>query len=180
MTARTKQYLKARFQNGVAVSAGDYADLIDSFFNISETSAQSITGSLNVDSASITSIDSENVSAQTITSLSSAQFSHLEVGNLYRSTEASAIPTGTSQASALSLTKDMTRFVDVSSSFNAARLSSNQGISQIVFNDTNVNLSVYPPVGSKINALSTNSPYVVSASVVTRFYSVSGPTYFTG
>lgn len=184
-----KTTLKARFRNGAAVSAGDFDNLIDSFYNLAEVSSQVVSGA-NGAGISVTTLEADvvsagSVSANYINCSSSANFNFLETQNLYRSTLADATAAGSVQSQALPLTKDFTRFIYVTANQAGAMLTKNPGISKVVFNDTNTNLNVYPTTGAQINALTANLPYVVSASVVITFYSVSGvsadiPVFYTG
>ncbi len=104
MTSLNRVDLKAKFESGDAPQGSDYADLIDSFVNLAETTAQTLQGNLafsgGLSAASITggtgsfsgtvsaanvwatNVDATTVSAQTITfSTLAAPVSGLSVTN---------------------------------------------------------------------------------------------------
>lgn len=72
--------------------------------------------------------------------------------------------TGSSQATALPLPADICKFTTVASSTGAIIPAANPADSGTVFNGGVSALSLYPPVGGKINGLSTNGAYSIAAA----------------
>ena len=54
MTAKTRNNLKSEFETGDVPDGTDYSDLIDSFLSLSDTDAQTITSTVNLPTANIT------------------------------------------------------------------------------------------------------------------------------
>ena len=74
MTAQTRAVNKSRFENGDKPQGSDFADLIDSFVAIADTTAQAIQSNLQVVSLIATSVTAGSVvaSAATVTGILSA------------------------------------------------------------------------------------------------------------
>lgn len=115
-----------------------------------------------------------NVTAQSIIT------SALTVTVLKRPVDTSVRAIGTTQGTAKQLTADFNRVVSGSAADNyGVLLSNNTGREQLVFNDTNINISTYPISGGAINDLGTNNPYVVSASLAVSFYYLGANIYLS-
>lgn len=86
--------------------------------------------------------------------------------------------TGNSQATALALPADITRFTTVAASAGTILPAMNPGDNVIIFNGGANALSVYPPTGGKINAVATNGAYsVATATPYCDVYCVSPLQY---
>lgn len=133
-----------------------------------------------------TTLDSGLVSAQrvnasvaTFLNTVSAEQVFASAGNfgvLSRSPDTSVAATGGTQAGAKLLSSELNRVVSGSA---GVRLTQIAGRGQMVWNDTNTNINVYPATGGQIDDLSTNSPYVVSASVGIGFYYFGSNIYLS-
>ena len=66
MTAKSRANLKAAFQSGDTPDGDDFADLIDSFANITDTTAQSIAGNLTVESLTGTTVSAGDTFTDTL------------------------------------------------------------------------------------------------------------------
>lgn len=66
MTAQTRAALKLKFEQGDRPQGSDYEDLIDSFLNTQDTTAQSINSTLVVPKLGATTVTANMVSAQSI------------------------------------------------------------------------------------------------------------------
>lgn len=115
-----------------------------------------------------------SVSAQTMVT------SALTVNVLGRLADTSVRAVGTTQGGAKALIAELNRVVSGSAADNnGVILSSTVGREQVVFNDTNINVNVYPRSGGMINDITVNNPYVVSASLATSFYYLGSNIYLT-
>lgn len=86
--------------------------------------------------------------------------------------------TGSTQVTALSLPADICKFTTVSASTGAIIPPSNPADGGTVFNAGAQALSLYPPVGGKINALGTNAAYsVATATPYVDWYCIDALTY---
>lgn len=72
--------------------------------------------------------------------------------------------TGSTQGTALPLPADVCKFTTVSASTGAILPAANSSDSGTVFNGGASALLLYPPVGGKINGLSTNAGYSIAAA----------------
>lgn len=72
--------------------------------------------------------------------------------------------TGSTQGTALPLPADVCKFTTVSASTGAILPPANPGDSGSVFNGGASALSLYPPVGGKVNGLGTNTAYSIAAA----------------
>lgn len=72
--------------------------------------------------------------------------------------------TGSTQGTALPLPADVCKFTAVSASTGAILPPANPGDSGSVFNGGASALSLYPPVGGKVNGLGTNTAYSIAAA----------------
>ncbi len=82
MTAQNRVINKARFEQGDTPQGSDYADLIDSYLSLADTTAQSLASPLSVAGA---------LSVSTGVSAASAEFGSLDVtGNITSSTLSAA------------------------------------------------------------------------------------------
>lgn len=81
MTQRSRTYLKAKFETGDIPTATDYADLIDSFLNLEASASQSMAGSLVLPSINVSgaSIRSNQVLSPTGTTQASAASISLDI-----------------------------------------------------------------------------------------------------
>lgn len=201
MTAKTPAQLLSVFENGDVPTQSDYQDVFDSFVNVVGTTAQSIaadltvpnlavTGTFNTSNVSASAIigttgDIQTVSAATLTANvincpTSASFNAVSAKTYTRSVESSVNALGGSQASARSLTAEISRIVVIATASNTGVILSNTtGREHVVINDTPHNLSVYPAVGGQINDLASNAAYPVSASLVASFINIGGLFYIT-
>jgi len=66
MTAKSRANLKAVFQTGDKPDGDDFADLIDSCVNVTDTSAQTLAGNVTVDSLTATIVSAGTVNADTL------------------------------------------------------------------------------------------------------------------
>lgn len=72
--------------------------------------------------------------------------------------------TGSTQATALALPADITRFTTVAASTGTILPAMNPGDYVEIYNGGANALSVYPPVGGAINAIATNSAFSVATA----------------
>ena len=103
--------------------------------------------------------------------------SDLVNGVLGFTTESGAAATGTTQGTALLMT---TEWIEITTTpVNSGVLLSGfgAGVPNFVFNEGVNSLNVYPPSGSKINALAANAPYVLAAGKM-QVFSQTTPTQF--
>lgn len=70
MTQRNKTSLTAVFETGDTPQGGDYADLIDSYLNVVETTAQSLSGALFVPELNSTLVSAFTINTPSFTSTS--------------------------------------------------------------------------------------------------------------
>lgn len=89
MTAKTRTTLKGVFEDGDATSGDNFADLIDSFLSLSDTSAQSVTSpvtftTIGATTASATTFQGTTVSASAIHG-SAAKFTTVSASSVYAS-----------------------------------------------------------------------------------------------
>lgn len=86
--------------------------------------------------------------------------------------------TGSTQGTALALPADINKFTTVAASTGAIIPPANPGDSGTVFNGGANALSLYPPVGGKINGLSTNAAYsIATATPYCDWYCIDALTY---
>lgn len=184
MTQKTRDQLKALFQTNDTPTGADFGDLIDSCINQVDTTAQTInsdlviTGTLNVDTLQANDVTVNLVQTSSLVVTGSAAY----FGTFNNSSDASAVAAGTNQATATQITRSYNRFVTVATGQGAilpTMSSVFQGPEVFVFNDTIVNLNIYPRSSGNINSLATNAPYVVSASARVSFYGFQLNSYFT-
>lgn len=79
------------------------------------------------------------------------------------------VATGTNQATALQLSSQWNEFVTVASGTGALLSAYQPGQSQTVFNGGTNPLLVYPPPGSRINALAVNVAFSIAAGTRSTF-----------
>jgi len=65
MTAKSRANLKAAFQTGDTPDGDDFADLIDSFANLTETSGQTLAGNVTLDGLTATTVSAANLFGDT-------------------------------------------------------------------------------------------------------------------
>lgn len=86
--------------------------------------------------------------------------------------------TGSTQGTALALPADINKFTTVAASTGAIIPPANPGDSGTVFNGGANALSLYPPVGGKINGLGTNAAYsIATATPYCDWYCIDALTY---
>jgi len=91
MTAQNRATLKAVFEDGDIPTGSNYADLIDSFVSIADTTAQSMSSKLTLDTAEVT----DTVTAATV---------HVETGMVLNIEATSAVSAAASAARYIAVT----------------------------------------------------------------------------
>jgi hypothetical protein len=164
MTLRTKTYLISRFQDGDVPAGQDFSDLIQSCITTSETSAQSLTGSLGVAGT----VTAASVSAPTLgaanATLASAGVSRLGVSSRIQLSIAIVSGIGTAQNSAAPLATPSNRIFTASANRAFILPGGYPGAMQIIRNVSNVSAYIYPPSGGSINGLANNTRYELPGS----------------
>lgn len=157
MTAQNRTTLKALFETGDTILQSSFENLIDSLLDIVEVSSQTVAGPI-VFSSVVTFNDA--ISANGILTMNAAVKLNNSVGNIdgdiqcsgmYRTnsvTSADAsIPTGTTRASALPVTKTYTVLTGVSAGTNDGIIvgsgSGTNAYSQYIINSTSATAKVY-------------------------------------
>ena len=69
MTAQNRATLKAAFENGDQPQGSDFADLVDSFPTLSDSTAQAFTSPLTAPTIGVTKVSAATVSAQNVNGL---------------------------------------------------------------------------------------------------------------
>lgn len=83
MTARTKTSLKALFEDGDTTSGTTFADLIDSFLNLVDTSAQSVTSPVTFTTIGATTVSATTIQTTTLAlDTVSASSAYITMGNI--------------------------------------------------------------------------------------------------
>lgn len=85
--------------------------------------------------------------------------------------------TGASQATALPLPADIVTFSTVAASTGTILPAMNAGDSVVISNQGANALSVYPPVGGTINALSANTAFSQTAAKTAIYHCIDALTY---
>ena len=85
--------------------------------------------------------------------------------------------TGASQGTALPLPGDIVAFTTVAASTGTILPAMNQGDSVVISNQGANALSVYPPVGGTINALSANTAFSQTAAKTAIYHCIDALTY---
>ena len=85
--------------------------------------------------------------------------------------------TGSTQGTALALPADINAFTTVAASTGTILPSMNQGDSVVISNQGANALSVYPPVGGTINALSANTAFSQTAAKTAIYHCINATTY---
>ena len=152
--------------------------------NITTVSANTINAAnANITTVSAATANITTVSADTINvNIVSAQSiitSALNTGVLSRSVDITKRATGTTQATAVTLTAELNRIVNASAGGNGAILTATVGREQIVFNDAGFSIDVYPVVGASINSQAVNTPLSVGVSTEISFYYVGNNLFLS-
>lgn len=185
MTARTPAQLKLLFETGDILVQTSFEDLIDSFVNTTQTTAQVIQSNLSISgtfsAATInTNTFSVSQSVSAGTNLAAGQ-NGLFGGYIRVSADGSANATGTAQASARALNSSYTRLAVCSVGVNDGILvSAIIGRRMTIFNRASENAKLYPETGASINALGSNNPIVVSASASLSIVYISSVQAYSG
>lgn len=157
MTAQNRATLKALFETGDTILESSFVNLIDSFLDIVDTSSQTIAGPV-VFSSVVTFNDA--VSANGILYMNAAIRLNNSIGNIDGDIQCSgmfrtnsvtsadaSIPTGTTRASALPITKTYTILTGVSAGTNDGVLvgsgSGANAYTQYIINSTSATAKVY-------------------------------------
>ncbi len=192
MTMYNKSTLKTFFETGDVPDGGDYANLIDSNLNLSETAIQSMSGPLatteiitprvsatNVNITGVVSaisVVTTNINATGIVSAATVVTNTVSADALYAS--AAHIPSGvyygvgivsalgTAQAAAAPLTFSINRGQGTADGQTTgfALQANRTGLIQYLIHEGTVSGNLWPPTGGTINALSTNVPFPLVAS----------------
>lgn len=85
--------------------------------------------------------------------------------------------TGATQATALALTAEWNEITSTPVNTGARITAFGIGLNSLVFNFGGLNLNIYPPVGSQIDALGVNAPYVLSNGVQRNFYQLTATQF---
>jgi hypothetical protein len=201
MTAKTPSQLITSFENGDVPVQADYQDIFDSYVNLAQTTSQSMAGDLNLPNltaANTVSANNVNVTNAVNATIVSASVINAAFGNftavtaqtivasaatfnvVSNSADTSVRAVGTTQGGAKALTAMLNRVVSGSAADNnGVILSQITGRHQLVFNDTNINIKVYPGTGGQIDDLATNVAYTVSASAAIGFYYLGSNIYLS-
>lgn len=164
--------VNATIVNATTVSASAINAAIGTFGVVSAQAVNASAGAFVTVAASAGVFNS--VTAQSVVA-SAGNFTVLQ-----RSVDSSVRAAGSTQGSAKALAIELSRVVFASAdSNNGVILSQITGRGQMVFNDTNINVKVYPAVGGAIDDLGTNNPYVVSASAAIGFYYFGSNIYLS-
>lgn len=191
MTTYNQTSLKTFFENGDVPTGQNYADFIDSCLNVADTSAQSMSGPLNVVevitgrvsagngvfTGDLTvggnfSINSLSVSAVTATSDISASAGSVyasalrTTGGLYQAVGiVSAL--GSTQATAAPLTFTINLGAGVADGVTTGFIlqANRTGLEQKIINGT-ASANLYPCIGGQINALASNAAFAMAANTL--------------
>jgi len=128
--------------------------------------------------ANITTVSADTINVN-IVSAQSIITSALNTGVLSRSVDITKRATGTTQATAVTLTAELNRIVNASAGGNGAILTATVGREQIVFNDAGFSIDVYPVVGASINSQAVNTPLSVGVSTEISFYYVGNNLFLS-
>lgn len=108
----------------------------------------------------------------------SAGFSAVQAAAINGTAANNLTATGSTQATALPLPADLCKFTTVAGSTGALIPAANPGDCGTVFNGGANALSLYPPVGGKINAVATNGAYsIATATPYCDWYCIDPLTY---
>jgi hypothetical protein len=108
----------------------------------------------------------------------SSGLSAVQIAAIQGTTANNLTATGSTQGTALPLPADINKFTTVAASTGAIIPAANPGDSGTVFNGGANALSLYPPVGGKINGLGTNAAYSVAAATpYVDWYCIDPLTY---
>lgn len=104
--------------------------------------------------------------------------SAVQAGAIQGTTANNLTATGAAQATALPLPADICKFTTVAASTGAIIPPANPGDSGTIFNAGANALSLYPPLGGKINAVATNGAYsIATATPYCDWYCIDPLTY---
>lgn len=140
MTQRSVQYLKTRFETADIPTQSDYQDVFDSFVSLEASAQQTINGKLVIPSLLV----SGAMSAQSL-NVSTVRTGHQSI-----------TPTGTTQASAFSVSADL---VLASAEQNERAIVLpvlEPGRKQVVMNSGTTALLVFPPSGQNFVGSAAN------------------------
>lgn len=165
MTARNRNSLKSDLENGDTFDQTIAGDIVDSFLSLDDSAAQTVSSQVTFNSKTTHSggIDVTSVSAASINA--AAVYSQA----FQNTVDVSAVAVGSAQATGYAISAAYTIFTGVSAGQEAALLPNVYGRQFFVYNDTAANLKVFPYSGGKIDALSANAAYVVSAALGRAF-----------
>ena len=100
----------------------------------------------------------------------SALLKNLVDGVLGFTVQSGATAAGASQATALLMTTEWIEVTVTPPGAGVLMVGFGAGVPETVFNEGANSLSVYPPVGSRIDALAINAPYVLASGKMQTFY----------
>lgn len=193
MTQYNKATLDTFFNTGDIPSGTDFANLIDSQINASEVVTQTMAGPLSTPqllttnlsvngtvSAGNTNINGQLKAASVLVNgnVSAATVAVSGFGIIYSRFVASAA--GTAQGTATPLLITMTRLQGITDGVATGFVlnANSPGRVQYLINETAVSGNLYPPVGGKINALSTNIPFPLAANTPYVVYHTLASAYW--
>lgn len=196
MTAQNKASLTALFEQGDIPTGTNYADLIDSCVNASETSAQAISSPLtatefiaprvSATNANVTGVFSAatayaNTAVIATVSADAIYASAARVANGVYQGVGVVSAAGTAQATAAVLTNVINRgkgIVDGSTT-GFAPLANRAGLVQYLYNE-GASANLWPPTGGTINGLGANAAYSIAASAMITIVHLTASAYAVG
>lgn len=181
MTTQNKATLTLLFEQGDIPTGTNYADLIDSYVNVAETSGQTIASPLTATEFITSRVSATNgnftgtVSAVAINVAGQVAASATRWGNgivsAAGSTQATAAP--------LIYTVNEGKGVVNGESTGYALLANKAGWVQYLFN-RGVSANIWPPTGGQINGLAANAAYSVGASAMVTIVHIGASAYAVG
>lgn len=191
MTARLPSYLKGRFETADIPTETDYTDVFDSFLNLEVSAAtQTIKGSVafnkDVDITGTINVSGAATFGSTIdiNGAFSAATINGDIGTftnrVLETVDSSVAATGTSQASAKSITNKYNVITAVTTAAEEGVVlpGGYPGWEQIIVNNTTASVQIYPPASAAIDSLSAAAPKGLATLSVARVYHITSAQFY--
>lgn len=184
MTARTTAFLKALFETSDVPTSADYTDVFDSFVNVSDFTAQSISSDLvflGDTTLTVTQVTASSITVNNRLSAETVSADQAYVSALRQSIEDAVSAQGSTIGSAYALTRDISVVNTVTSAANeGVRLADGSNQRQLVFNRSASLLRVYPSsVNAQIDALGSGNAFRVTAGESYNFLRLNSNLYLS-
>lgn len=200
MTQRTKSVLTLLFEQGDVPTGTNYADLIDSYVNQSETAVQNMAGPLAPTELITARVSATNVNVTgTLTIAGQFSANNLNANTLTINTDISAGATvyssaertgyviqstgtvsaaGTTQGAAASLTNVINRGKGIADGVTTGftPLANRAGMVQYLLNE-GASANLWPPTGGFINGLAVNVHFPLAASAAYTIFHITASSY---